>query len=153
MVSRGVVHRLSDLAGFVAVSEDEWLGLITYQRRGRRMEVVSLDSIRSGQGIGSALLAHLEKAAVQEGCQVIWLITTNDNLPALSFYLRRGYLLVATHWGAVTRARRLKPEIPRLGVGGVPIEDELELAKDLPPAPRGRRGNSASPPPDAETPA
>ena len=153
MVSRGVVHRLSDLPGFVAVSADEWLGLVTYQRQGRRMEVVSLDSIRPGQGIGSALLARLEKAAVQEGCRTIWLITTNDNLPALSFYLRRGYLLVATHRGAVTRARRLKPDIPLLGIGGVPIEDELELAKDLPPAPREGRGNAASQPPDAQTPA
>ena len=153
MVSRGVVHRLRDLHGFVAVSADEWLGLVTYQCQGRRMEVVSLDSSRPGQGIGSALLARLEKAAAQEGCHVIWLITTNDNLPALSFYLRRGYLLVATHRGAVNRARRLKPEIPRLGIGGVPIQDELELAKELAPTRSGRRGNAPSPPPDAERPA
>jgi D-aminopeptidase len=34
---------------------------------------------------------------------------------------------VAVHKGAIVESRRLKPEIPRYGVGGQPIEDEVEF--------------------------
>jgi hypothetical protein len=35
--------------------------------------------------------------------------------------------LVALHGDAVADSRRLKPEIPEMGDGGIPIRDELEL--------------------------
>jgi hypothetical protein len=57
----------------------------------------------------------------------VWLVTTNDNLDALRFYQRRGLRLVAVHAGAVDEARRLKPEIARVGEYGIPIRDEIEL--------------------------
>ncbi len=53
--------------------------------------------------------------------------TTNDNVDALRFYQRRGWNLAALHEDAVTRARRLKPEIPLVGDHGIPIRHELEL--------------------------
>ena len=34
--------------------------------------------------------------------------------------------LVAIHRNALAESRRLKPEIPLIGLGGRPIEDELE---------------------------
>jgi hypothetical protein len=49
----------------------------------------------------------------------------------LDFYRRRGYALVKIHPGAVSAARRLKPEIPAHGQGGVPITDEIEFERRL----------------------
>jgi hypothetical protein len=45
---------------------------------------------------------------------------------AQTWYERRGFRLVTTHAVAVARDRELKPSIPHLGRGGVPVTDELE---------------------------
>ena len=67
-------------------------------------------------------------AARERRCGRLWLVTTNDNGPAIQFYRNRGMRLAAVHHGAVDAARRdLKPEIPLHGVGGVPIHDEVEF--------------------------
>lgn len=58
-------------------------------------------------------------------------VTTNDNMRALRFYQRRGFRLVALHAGAIERSRALKPEIPATGDHGIPLRDELLLARDL----------------------
>jgi GNAT superfamily N-acetyltransferase len=71
------------------------------------------------------------ESARAAGCRRLWLITTNDNLPALRFYQKRGFVLVRLHRGAVAGSRRLKPEIPLTGSEGIPIRDELELELEL----------------------
>jgi GNAT superfamily N-acetyltransferase len=95
--------------------------------------VLSLDSLREGRGVGTALLEMVKDAAREAGCDRIRLITTNDNLDALRFYQKRGFVLVALHRDAVTAARALKPSIPLLGDHGIPIRDELDLEFPLSP--------------------
>ena len=56
-----------------------------------------------------------------------WQITTNDNLPALRFYQKRGFHLVAVYPDALAESRRLKPEISHIGLDGIPLRDEIEL--------------------------
>ena len=53
-------------------------------------------------------------------------ITTEAN-NALAFYQARGWRHVAIHRGAVAEARRLKPEIPKVGTSGLPKDDEIEF--------------------------
>jgi ribosomal protein S18 acetylase RimI-like enzyme len=89
--------------------------------------VLSIDSLREGAGVGSALLAAAVAAARAAGCARAYLITTNDNMRALRFYQRRGFALVALRPRAIERARALKPSIPLVGFGGIPLRDELEL--------------------------
>jgi GNAT superfamily N-acetyltransferase len=114
--------------GFLAVDANgDAVGLLTLRKDETGWEVLSLDSLRENQGIGSALLETLRQAALQAGCRRLWLITTNDNLHALRFYQGRGYRLVAVHRGAVDQARKLKPQIPLISEDGIPIRDELEL--------------------------
>ena len=56
----------------------------------------------------------------------------NDNLRALGFYQRNGFVLAALHPGAVGRIRRLqKPWIPEIAANGIPIRDQLDLDKRL----------------------
>lgn len=132
VVSRGVLHRAESLPGFVAFARGKPAGLLIYSVVGREFEVVSLHAAVSGRGVGSALLGAARQKAMALGCSRLWLITTNDNELAIRFYKRSGLTLARVHRGAVAEARRLKPEIPKLGYGGVPIEDELEFELWLP---------------------
>jgi ribosomal protein S18 acetylase RimI-like enzyme len=127
MVTRGVARDASSLPAFVAVQGGEIVGLATFHVEGDECEIVSLDSLREGRGIGSALVAAVRQDATRHGCRRLWLITTNDNLEAIRFYQRRGMRLVAVHPGAVDEARRLKPSIPLIGAHGIAIHDELEF--------------------------
>jgi GNAT superfamily N-acetyltransferase len=131
VVSRGRAHDASLLPAIVAVAGGELAGLATFEAAGRSCELVTLEALREGEGVGSALLAAVAGAARERGCERLWLVTTNDNLRALRFYQRRGLRLVAVHAGAVDLARALKPQIPVVGAHGIAIHDELELALDL----------------------
>ena len=117
----------ANLPGFVAVLNDERVGLITYHIQGKECEIVSLNSLSPSLGIGARLIEEVNKLARNEDCQRVWVITTNDNLKALRFYQKRGFELVAVHRRAVDKSREIKPEIPHFGEDGIPIRDEIEL--------------------------
>ena len=127
VVSRGVLHQADRLPGFIALLEGSLVGLVTYHVSGEECEIVTLDSTLEGIGIGSALIQSVRQAAIEAGCRRLWLITTNDNLPALHFYQMRDFHLVAVYPNALERSRQLKPEIPMLGLDGIPLRDEIEL--------------------------
>ena len=127
IISRGRESRIEELSGFAAEREDELLGLITHRIDGDECEVVSLNSFVENAGVGSALLATVEQTAQAAGCRRVWLITTNDNIRAIRFYQRRGWLLVAIHRNALDESRRLKPCIPEIGADDIPLRDEIEF--------------------------
>lgn len=131
VVGHGVVFHPHTLPGFAAWDGAECVGLLTYQIAGAACEIVTIDSVREGAGVGGALMAAAAQTARAAGCARLWLVTTNDNMRALRFYQRRGFRIVAVHPGAVDRARQLKPGIPLLGFHGIPLRDELELAMEL----------------------
>ena len=131
IITRGRVHQADQLPGFVAETEGQRSGLVTYQINENQCEVVSLDSLREGMGVGSALLEAVRGLARASGCRRMWLITTNDNLAAVRFYQKRGWQLVAVHRHALDESRRLKPEIPSVGIDGIPLRDEIELEMSL----------------------
>ncbi len=131
VVTRGKARDASLLEGFVAEIDGEPAGLATYETRGAESELITLDSLREGVGVGSALVAAVANAAWRQECRRLSVVTTNDNVRALGFYQRRGFILVALRKGAIEKARRIKPEIPALGYDDIPIRDELELALDL----------------------
>lgn len=128
VVTRGRAHDADRLPGLVATYGGRPAGLVTYLLEGGSCEIVTLNSLKPGVGIGSALLSKVKELAAAAGCARLWLITTNDNTDALRFYQQAGFVLVALHREALTESRRLKPEIPRVGLDGIPLRDELELA-------------------------
>lgn len=127
VVSRGRLHQADQLPGFVGLHEGAPSALLTYHVSGDDFEVVTLHAALKGRGLGSLLLEIARQKALGLGCRRLWLITTNDNAPAIAFYKSRGMRLVAVHRNALHESRRLKPEIPLTGIGGVPIEDEIEF--------------------------
>jgi ribosomal protein S18 acetylase RimI-like enzyme len=134
VVSRGRIHYADRLAGYVGVVSGARVGLLTYTIREDELEVVSLHTTLRRHGVGTSMLEAAMKKAQAEGCRRLWLITTNDNDPAVALYRSRGMTLVAVHRGAVAESRKLKPDIPLLGLNGKPIEDELEFEILLEPA-------------------
>lgn len=105
----------------------ERVGLLTYNLEGKACEIITLDSLVPNKGIGTALVAELKRAAKEAHMQRLWCITTNDNLPALRFWQKRDFELVALYPNAIEISRRLKPQIPLTGLAGIPIRDEIEL--------------------------
>lgn len=129
VVTRGKIHKADSLPGFVAFWRRKPAGLVTYEVDGDSCEVVTLNAEIEGRGIGSTLLGAVEEKARELGCGRVWLVTTNDNCHALSFYQSKGYQIAAFHLGAVALSRKLKPSIPETGLNGIPIRDEIELFK------------------------
>ena len=65
------------------------------------------------------------------GWKRVWLITTNDNLDAIRFYQRRGFMISAIYKNALEFSRKLKPSIPTIGRYGIYMRDEIEFEKQL----------------------
>lgn len=127
VVTRNVLHQADELPGFIAISAGEPRALLTYCVMNGELEVVTLHAAVAGRGLGSRLLAAASKRARDVRCRRLWLITTNDNEPAIAFYTHWGMRLAAVHRGAIAESRKIKPEISYFGVGGRPIEDEIEF--------------------------
>jgi ribosomal protein S18 acetylase RimI-like enzyme len=130
---RGELLDVLALPVFVAEREGRPLGLLMYRREVGECELAFLAALERQAGVGTALLEALRSAV--SGCERIWLVTTNDNLEALRFYQRRGFVLSALRPGAVDEAReQLKPGISAIGAFGIPLRDELELELRLDPS-------------------
>ena len=127
IVTRGRVHQGDELPGFIAVHGGKRAGLITYEIIGDKCEIVTMNSLAEGKGVGSALIDAVKNTAIKVGVKRLWLITSNDNTKAIRFWQKRGFRLLAVYPGAIDRLRKLKPEIPPTGNDGIPIRDEIEL--------------------------
>ena len=127
VVSRGQVYLAHLLPGFIAEEGDERIGLVTYRIDEKDCEIVTINSLRAGEGVGTALVEAAKVVAEAEGCERLWLITTNDNMEALRFYQKRGFQLKAIYPNALDESRKIKPEIPLYGKDGIPLRDEIEL--------------------------
>jgi len=127
VIVHGTIYYPARLPGFAAQDGEETIGLLTYTIEAADCEIVTINAWRAYAGVGTALIEAVKQAAIRAGCKRLWLITTNDNLHALRFYQRHGFVISAIHINAVEKSRLLKPEIPLTGEDGIPIRDEIEL--------------------------
>ncbi|HKA68945.1 MAG TPA: GNAT family N-acetyltransferase [Actinomycetes bacterium] len=134
VVARGELIDAAECPTLIAEADGTPAGVLTYRIDDRGIEVVSIDSQLSRAGVGTALLAAAAEIGRKAGAARLWLVTSNDNTAALRFYQRRGLDLVALRRNAWAAARRLKPQIPELGMHGIPIRHELELELPLTPS-------------------
>ena len=127
VVAHGDVFHPENVSGFIALDDNDWVGLVTYTFTDTECEIVSIDSLREGEGIGRALIRNVVEEARANQCSRIHVTTTNENLRALGFYQICGFHLSALRVDAVKDARKLKPGIPDTGSYGIPIRDEIEF--------------------------
>lgn len=123
---------LADVEGLAWRSgEGELAGLVTWCVEGEDAEIVSIHAETPGSHVGGRLLDAAEEELRRRGVHTAFVTTTNDNLRALAFYVRRGYRLVRLHLGAMDRVRRAKPGVSAVGADGIPLRDMWELEKPL----------------------
>lgn len=119
-----VPHKLN---GYIAKQDNNLIGLVTYFIENERIEIVSLNSDKENIGVGTALVQEVINLAKGKKLISVWLVTTNDNLNAITFYTKRGFRLTEVTLNAVEKSRKLKPEIPYIGDYGIQIKDELKF--------------------------
>lgn len=107
------------------------LGYVTWNILRTTALVFTLDSYVEGRGVGAALLDAVGDAARELGARAIRVMTTNDNAPAMVYYQKLGYQMVAFFPGAVDIYRTVATRLPTHGYLGLPVRDAIELEKQL----------------------
>jgi GNAT superfamily N-acetyltransferase len=128
MIAFGEVMDVDAMPALVAVVTDEPSGALAYRLLGDALHVVAVasDPMWQRSGVGGHLVAEAELLARRLKLARVLVTTTNDNLPALYFFQRRGYRLTDLVPGGV------KAHTEGLaGFAGIPIRDELRLEKAL----------------------
>lgn len=127
IVSNGVAHDAKFLDGIMAKENGIPCGLITYLICNQECEIITLDSMKEGIGIGTTLINKVIEMAKKNQCKRAWLITTNDNIDAIRFYQKRSFDFVSVHRNMIVEARKIKPSIPQYGCYAIEIKHELEF--------------------------
>ena len=133
VVSLSGAHDVVALPGLVAeqVPGGTPLGVLTYRAGPGGLEIVTLNSLAEGRGIGTALLAQARRRAWQAG-QRLWLTTGNDNVRAIGFYQRRGMDIVALHRNFADEVRKIKPWLAEETDGEIAFRHAIEPEYPVP---------------------
>ena len=137
-------HRLSDAVArlwrleralddpALLVEESETLaGVLTYALAVDRCEILTLHAAERGRGVGTALVAAVERIAHDHGCRRLWVLTTTTTSTRCASIIAAASALPISSWCDRGGARKPKPEIPHCGDHDIPIRDELILEKLL----------------------
>jgi GNAT superfamily N-acetyltransferase len=129
IVAFGEVMDIDQMPLLVAVITDGIAGALAYRLHGDGLHIVALatDPMWQRSGVGGHLVAEAELLARRLTLARLVVATTNDNLPALFFYQRRGYRLTDLVVNSVMM--HTGREVP--GFGGIPVRDEVRLEKRL----------------------
>ena len=127
IVSNGKIFYGNELPGYMALKENEIIGLLTYHIENNSCEIVSLNSLHPDEGIGSKLIEKIINKAKSKKFSRLWLITSNDNMGAMKFYQKRGFVFKAIHPNAIEKSRLMGQNIPILGSDDIPVLDEIEF--------------------------
>ena len=131
LVAFGEVMNVDEMPVLVAVTHDEVSGALAYRLFGDALHIVALatDALWQRSGVGGHLVAEAELFARRLALPRVLVTTTNDNLPALYFYQRRGYRITAVRPDGILA---VTPEL-QPGFAGISVRDEIHLEKRLLP--------------------
>jgi GNAT superfamily N-acetyltransferase len=124
---RGRLVTPQDVEAFGAYRDDRLQGVGTWRVEQGILYLLTLNNVTDCRGVGVALLETVLAMGRRKGFPFMRAMLSNDNLPALRFYQKRGFRIVAVHSGVVDMMRALKPSIPEIGLDGIPMRDEIEL--------------------------
>lgn len=127
VVVHNTIYRPYLLNAFIAETVEKKVGMLTYFIHEDSFEIVTIIVFTQRKAVGTKLINQAKALCMERGLKRLWLITTNDNVPAIKFYKKIGFSVKTVHHGAVEYARRLKPTIPITGHNGTEIRDEIEM--------------------------
>jgi GNAT superfamily N-acetyltransferase len=130
IVAFGQLMDLDAAPTIVAEMNREIAGALAYRLVDIGLHIVALatDPMWQRSGVGGYLVAEAELLARRLKIPRVIVSTTNDNLPSLYFYQRRGYYV--SQW-IPEGAAKLSKSASLMGFGGIPIRDEVRLEKIL----------------------
>jgi GNAT superfamily N-acetyltransferase len=115
----------------LAYKDDRAVGMASYaiEEELKAMILVVLNVLpdSQGQGRGRALLDAVCDRARDHNLRRIQVVTSNDDLPALSLYQRYGFRMSRVIPGRVTEHHGGELS----GFAGIPVRDEIQLAFEL----------------------
>lgn len=130
IVAFGEVMDIDQMPALVAIMQgEEPSGALAYRLLGGALHIVALatDPMWQRSGVGGHLVAEAELLARRLTLARIVVATTNDNLPALYFYQRRGYRLTElVPESVITHTHQ-----QLAGFAGIPVRDEIRLEKRI----------------------
>jgi len=131
LVAFGQVMNLDAAPALVAEMNGEVAAALAYRLVDAGLHVIALatDPMWQRSGVGGHLVAEAELIARRLDLRRTIVATTNDNLPALYFYQRRGYRLTDLVPNSITV--HTGQEVA--GFAGIPVRDEVRLEKLLGP--------------------
>ncbi len=130
IVAFGQLMDLDASPALVAEMNGEVAGALAYRLVDTGLHIVALatDPMWQRSGVGGYLVAEAELLARRLKIPRVIVSMTNDNLPSLYFYQRRGYYV--SEW-IPNGAAKLSKSASLAGFGGIPIRDEVRLEKTL----------------------
>lgn len=131
IVSLGRAYTLEELEFAFAREGGSPAAFAAHRFDDGQCEIVALVSANEGKGHGWKVVSEVLEKARSKGCRRVWLVATNDNLEAIGWYQRRGFRMVQVHRNSMDRERAMKPQIPLIGLHGIPLRDEIEFEYDL----------------------
>jgi ribosomal protein S18 acetylase RimI-like enzyme len=123
------VYHVLELPAFVVRANDEVVGFLSYAAEGDALNIVMLNILpeHQGAGLGTELVKAVVEEAQRRGLSRLIVATSNDDLLALYFYQRAGFVIeevvpgrIAEHHGGVEQ-----------GFGEIAIRDEIRLQLPL----------------------
>ncbi len=129
IVAYSEVMDIDQMPALVAVRYEEPSGALAYRLHGDALHIVALatDPMWQRSGVGGHLVAEAELLARRLNLRRLVVSTTNDNLPALYFYQRRGYRM--TDFVPNSIIMHTGQEVS--GFAGILVRDEIRLEKTL----------------------
>ena len=130
LVSYGEAISLDRAEALVAETDGEIAGALAWRQFDGALHILALatDPMWQRAGVGGHLVAEAELVARRQEWPRVIVTITNDNLPALYFYQRRGYRVSAILRDSIAAHTR---EGTVMGFAGIPILDEIQLAKEV----------------------
>jgi ribosomal protein S18 acetylase RimI-like enzyme len=123
IVAFGEVMTLDNHPAIVAEMRGEVAGALAYRLLPDALHVVALatDPMWQRSGVASHLVEEAEVLARRHGLRRLVFATTNDNLPALYFYQRRGWTITEAVPGAMVPHVRTPDSA---GFAGIPVRED-----------------------------
>lgn len=129
VVCFGQTYDVMALPALLATCDGQVAGVLSYALQGTRLIIVMLNVHPESQGrqVARSLLAVVEEEARARSMSRLAVATSNDDLPALYLYQRVGFVLTGVEVGAILAHHGREER----GFAGIPVRDEIQLAKHL----------------------
>jgi GNAT superfamily N-acetyltransferase len=121
----GRTYAVGELPAFVACDVTRIVGVASYALEGDALALVMLNVLPlwQGRGVATYLIEALAGQARRDGACRLIVATTNDDLPALAFYQRLGFVITDVFPGRVLEEHGLV----KAGFSGIHLRDEIQL--------------------------